>query len=737
MKSDINGKKRTVITDIDGKASTGLLQFPILIETNHLSYAPYIATINKVQDSPIGLIPASHIMENVVVASDQYQNVAINPALFIVDEIDRQEIEELGGNNLADVLNYQLNVTITPDASTGRSTVSMFGLSGEYVKILIDNVPMVSDNGAGNNIDITQINLENVEKVEIAEGSMGVMYGSNAVAGVINIITKKETESKWNIGASLQEETIGSEYNFQDRGRHIQTVSLANNISKDLFASVQYTQNDFQGFFNTYQGENYSGTDNLRGYEWNPKDQHSLNGLINYQLSPKVSAFYKYERYQDELNIYGHAVSGRLGVDGEPDYTANDELFKTIRDSHHLNWSGYISESLNFNALISYQKQSRKYEDYTYNIDYQAKVSSRGEITNQSSEVLFSKGLLSGILSNSEFTDLTVGYEIEHQNGYDAVASGDHSSNTSIQHLKYHDLFITPKLSPSSALTIIPGLRWNNNSRYGNHLIWSLSSSYHFEKNFSTKLVVGSAYKTPTFSQLFRYFVDANHDVRGNSNLTPEDGISILFDLTKKYKIGSVELKQSINGYHFNIQDKIMLNQVMEENDGQTTTRFTYLNINKYKTLGFSSSINLSYKKINAMIGGNYIGVKQNIANEKPDGYFYSLALNSRFNYLIPKYDLNFSVNLKYNGSRQQYIDGDDGVSKVNIDPYTLIDTSIKKSFFGKSLETTLGIRNIANIVSANTTGQPSSGHDGQPDTSLLFAYGRSYFLKLAYKLNF
>ena len=68
---------------------------------------------------------------------------------------------------LADILNYNLNITITPNPATGRSAISMFGLDGQYVKILLDGIPMASDNGIGNNIDITQINLEDVERIEI------------------------------------------------------------------------------------------------------------------------------------------------------------------------------------------------------------------------------------------------------------------------------------------------------------------------------------------------------------------------------------------------------------------------------------------------------------------------------------------------------------------------------------------------------------------------------------------
>ena len=67
--------------------------------------------------------------------------------------------------------------------------MSVQGLSGENVKILIDGVPVVGRlNG---NVDLSQINLTNIERVEIVEGPLSVNYGTNALAGTINLITKK------------------------------------------------------------------------------------------------------------------------------------------------------------------------------------------------------------------------------------------------------------------------------------------------------------------------------------------------------------------------------------------------------------------------------------------------------------------------------------------------------------------------------------------------------------------
>src|SRR5690606_22123956 len=112
---------------------------------------------------------------------------------------------------------------------TRRSSdlMGMFGFSSSYFKILVDNIPLVNDEDFGSNADLTQINLDDIERIEIVEGAMGVDYGANASAGIVNIITKKRMLHRWEITPMIQEETIGDEYNFNTKGRHIQALKVA------------------------------------------------------------------------------------------------------------------------------------------------------------------------------------------------------------------------------------------------------------------------------------------------------------------------------------------------------------------------------------------------------------------------------------------------------------------------------------------------------------------------------
>ena len=97
-----------------------------------------------------------------IVITGQYNPQSVKKSIFEVKVINRKDIEQRAANNLADLLNQVLNINITPNTSTGKSGVSLFGLDAQYFKILIDNVPVINEEGIGNNVDLTLINLDDI-----------------------------------------------------------------------------------------------------------------------------------------------------------------------------------------------------------------------------------------------------------------------------------------------------------------------------------------------------------------------------------------------------------------------------------------------------------------------------------------------------------------------------------------------------------------------------------------------
>ena len=126
-----------------------------------------------------------------VVVTGQYKPQSAKASVYQVRTISRDRIQKQGATKLQDVLSNELNIRFTQDVATGGSDITMMGLKGQNVKILVDGLPMTGRQGTSNEININQIDINSIERIEIVEGPMSVVYGADALAGVINIITRK------------------------------------------------------------------------------------------------------------------------------------------------------------------------------------------------------------------------------------------------------------------------------------------------------------------------------------------------------------------------------------------------------------------------------------------------------------------------------------------------------------------------------------------------------------------
>ena len=159
-----------------------------------------------------------------VVVTGQYHPQSAENSVYAVRAIDNETIQRQGAIQLSDVLSKELNIRLSPDMATGETGFSIQGMRGSNVKILIDGVPLVGRNGNGNNADVSQVNLNTIERVEIIEGPMAVNYGANALGGVINLITKSGSTEKFSLGASLQAETIDNKLGAAD-GKYVGNIN--------------------------------------------------------------------------------------------------------------------------------------------------------------------------------------------------------------------------------------------------------------------------------------------------------------------------------------------------------------------------------------------------------------------------------------------------------------------------------------------------------------------------------
>ena len=686
-------------------------------------------------------IPKVNKLDEVVITG-QYNPQSVKKSVFQVNVISRSDIDRQAGNNLADLLNQTLNISITPNPTTGKSGVKLFGLDAQYMKILVDNVPLIGDEGLGNNIDLTQINLDDVQQIEIVEGSMGVEYGANAVSGIINIITKKGSSYKWEILPYIQEESVGNEYNMNDMGRHIQSLRIGHNFNENWYANATITSNDFKGFLNDRKGISHVENDSLRGFEWNPKKQLNVKSLLAYNLKAH-RFFYKFDFFDEKTFRYGADVRTQPHIPtATTDPVADDYVFNTQRFVHTFNGSGRFEKLMNYDVSFAYQKQERGADSHIYHIRTDEKTDRKSN-TYESREGLFTKGNFGNFLDN-ETINFQVGYEISEIRGFSSsLAVADREpllvGRDDIRRmLGSYDVFASTEINAGQRLSLRPGIRSMFSSAFNTQAAVSLSTKYLFNKGYEFRAIVGTAPRLPSYDELYTYFVDVNHDVQGNPELNPEQGFSVFFHLNKTFdsKTG-VQFQTKFSTWYLDIQDRIELIQRSGE------TSFRYSNIDSYKTIGASINSSMVYKNLTLNAGITYSGtskVMDGQANPN-DEFLKGMQASVNFSYLIPKWSTVFSAYLKYNGPEYLFVDQRNEANELitvrgKQNDFTFVDATIRKNFIGNKLEVTAGARNLLDVTRINTTATNGGSHNG-PSTDQLMGYGRHYFLKLLYRLNF
>lgn len=670
-----------------------------------------------------------------VVVTGQFEPQSIKKSVFNVRVISSQDIQNLAANNLGDVLNQYLNITVQPNGTTGRSTVSLFGLDAQYFKILIDNVPLVNEAGLGNNTDLSQINLNDVDHVEIVEGSMGVTYGANAVSGVLNIITKKSSKYKWDINASVQEETVGNEYSLFDEGSHIQALKVAHSFGKNWFVSLGVNRNDLQGFLGGKNGEDYDENDGTRGYRWLPRDQFNTTALIAYNKE-NFRFFYRFEYLDEDVDYYNSIVqSGFNPVTGSYRY-ADDKRYLTNRYYHNLNATGKMFSQLNYNVSLSHQKQQREVETFRYLF---ANKGETGNVTakDQSMEVLYSTGTLNNFFNDSR-VDLQLGYEFVNNQGYSLVQEANNIFVPVRKTIENYDFFASSEIMASERFSIRPGIRFSAQSKFDNQYASSIGLRYLFDKNIEWRVGYGNGFRTPTFDELYSKLIFDGHFFVGNDKLIPEKSTSYETSVKKMTTFSSgFMMSNTLSGSFLNVDDKIDM-ALIRFNPDTGNPEYAYINISKYKVWNLSSMNQFRKDNFAFNIGAALIGVSQKIDNQvftSDDKFLYSFNLNASFSYTVPKWETTFSGYYKYNGKTQQFVEGASSYILSEIEPSNWFDVSVRKTFFTKHFEVTAGARNIFNITNVTQTNtDQSAGHATSGE--ILRAYGRSYFLKLAYNLN-
>lgn len=699
-----NFLNKNIISNIDGIIDINE-KYNYTLIISHVSFDSLTIRLeaNKIKDR-IYLNPKTFYIKEIV-TTGQIRPTTTQKSIFKVNVIDEESIDARAAPTLREVLINETNLKVGKDGILG-SNLSINGIGGENVKIMVDGVPVIGrENG---NINLDQINVKNAERIEIIQGPMSAIYGSDALGGVINIISKNP-EHNFYLNLESYNESVGS-YN----------LSLNSNFNyKDNVFLISSNRNLFQGF---------SPTNTFRAHTWDPRIQYFSD----------FKWIRKFDNYNVSYNfnyMYDFILNRSEPIDVPYNELAFDDEYYTNRYMNTINISGVVDEDRYINVIANHSLYYRKTERYLKDL-----VSLDRTLTQDLNDQKFnnfqsfmSRGTYSHdkILSSYSYQ---MGYEVRYDDG-----EGDriNNNNTSILDAA---LFFTSEYKPIEKFIINPMFRFIYNSKYDAPIIPVLNLKYDINKNSNVRASYAAGFRSPTIKELNLEFIDQNHYIIGNPNLEAENSYTL--NLSYDYNLMKADyvLKTDARLFYNNIFNQISLINVDFEEFLQQQI-FSYSNINEFTSAGMQLNLSFFRERFTSNLSFTYFYFWTSLSEE----YSSTPELSYNVNYYFENIDLRIAlfykytgqvVNFNYNGSNDGEDISEEDVEISRINSYSNLDINLSKYLLDKDIEISLGIKNLFDVTNIATTGLQSGGVHTGNNSSIPINWGRTYFLRLNYSLN-
>ena len=521
-----------------------------------------------------------------------------------VNIISQKTIQQSGSLRLKDILQEQPGLFLTSGFGVG---IQMQGLNPDYTLILIDGEPLIGRTSGV--LDLNRITAGNVKKIEIVKGPSSSLYGSEALAGVINIITDKTFSKK--ISASIRYGTY-------------------NTFDENISASTRIGKLGISAFINQYNTDGYS----IRPYSVErsklPISRTTPQLQLNYPLSNKtnidLAVRYNYEHIKNEL-----AVSNN----GQVTYSNGREINKDLNITPTVThiFSSKLKSSLQLYASRFEGSQKlntstgQGYDDYFLQRFYRIEDQTDYSITKNIS-------LVSGI-----------GYLKEFVNS----SRYDDKNSRKENEVKYG--FVQTEWIPFKKLTLIGGFRYDDNKLYASAFSPKIAAKLTLNKKISIRASYGKGFKAPDFRQLYLNFTNTSagsYSVFGA--LEAPHIIQVLDDagLIKQYegdfyKLQSLrpeysngfnagftlfpakKIQWQVNVFRNDIRDLIEARLVATRQDN--TQIYSYINIKRAFTQGIETNIKyIIASNFTLTAGYQYLQTadKDELKKVKAGNYYYT-----------------------------------------------------------------------------------------------------------------
>jgi vitamin B12 transporter len=447
---------------------------------------------------------------DVIITATRIEDTRLRVPPFVI-RISQALIKASGKASLPEVVAQNAGVQLYDYGANGAlQQLWLRGATGSRVLVLLDGVP--TNNALDGQMSLSLIPTEMVERLEIVQGGMSLLYGSQAVGGVINVITKKGADlDSFFTGSLATSSYLPQEYSSGGSTLPPPAAALFDGERASVSLAHDFGPFGFfvSGIFDWAQNQYFFS----QSGETRQRDNADL-------LSGSGAAALSFPWKTGAVNVTGLYSRQRVGVPGSltsltPNANQTDERFQALAGYHEEN---FFIDALSLDVKLSFTRQYRLYDDPTPpfpSYDDSNLTSFYGEISQKADVADFLSLLYGGGFAADAIT---------------GTSCGDHTRTSG-------SAFLAIPVSMGEVFRMYPAARLDISSDYGSELSYGLGLSFVINKEASLKLSLAKSFRAPTLNELYNTW-------GSNPALQPERGWHADFGFSLQSK--SVKLESAL-----------------------------------------------------------------------------------------------------------------------------------------------------------------------------------------------
>lgn len=465
----------------------------------------------------VQLRPSANLLDDVVVTGSFIEK-PLKDVPVLTRVISQKDIQALNPQSIETLLQYELpGLQIGYNSMSQEPTISYQGMSGEYMLFLIDG-ERVSGEGSDHNVDFSRFNVDDIERIEVIKGAQSTIYGSNALGGVINIITKTANRP---LTANLNARYAGSNGQKYTASAGVKRDRLTSYTSLTYRARDTYNIGDSEGKTTVTEAGDGSTTEeqaapsNTTVYGYKIWD---LTQKLGYTCNERLSADLKGSFYHNKRDVR----EGKLYRNIYMDYTLSGKVKYLPGEGQQIVVS-YLYD--NYRKNQDYFLSGRKTTDYL-----NVKQTPRADYTGTFGQ-----------------HTISVGFEgdLEHLKHYML-------KDTSSVDNRAYALYAQEDWNITDRLNIVAGVRADYHEKYHWHFTPKLSAMWRLIDSFTLRAGYAQGFRSPSLKELYMsydmgglgYFM-----IYGNPDLEPET--SHQYSLSGEFTKGGLNLSVAFSDNRF------------------------------------------------------------------------------------------------------------------------------------------------------------------------------------------